>query len=81
MSKKNSLSKRKKQHEFDLKREREQKEKLDKKLKAKVDKMKIDSSGKSGTRKRGFKVGKKNKLKVKSSLVKAKAAQAMEVDP
>ncbi|MCO5567132.1 hypothetical protein L7F22_020818 [Adiantum nelumboides] len=40
MSKKNSLSKRKKQHEFDLKREKEQKEKRVKKLRAKVDKMK-----------------------------------------
>ena len=39
----------------------------------------VDSSKKKS--KRGFKVGKKGKVKVKSSaLAKAKAAQAMEVD-
>jgi cytochrome c biogenesis protein ResB len=78
MSKKNNLAKRKKQHEFDLQREKEAKEKLAKKLQAKKSKMKIDGDVK---RKGGkFKVGKK-KVKTKlSALTKAKAAQAMEVD-
>ncbi|KQK01455.1 uncharacterized protein LOC100844076 [Brachypodium distachyon] len=78
MSKKNSLSKRKKQHEFDLQREKQAKEDQAKKLQAKKSKMKIDGSDK----KKGssFKVGKK-KVKTKlSALAKAKAAQAMEVD-
>ncbi|KAG8072984.1 hypothetical protein GUJ93_ZPchr0006g44900 [Zizania palustris] len=78
MSKKNNLGKRKKQHEFDLQREKEAKEKLAKKLQAKKSKMKIDG----GMKRKGgkFKVGKK-KVKTKlSALAKAKAAQAMEVD-
>uniref|UniRef100_A0A453Q4A2 Uncharacterized protein n=3 Tax=Triticinae TaxID=1648030 RepID=A0A453Q4A2_AEGTS len=79
MSKKNSLSKRKKQHEFDLQREKKAKEEQAKKLQAKKSKMKIDGSEK---KKKGssFKVGKK-KVKTKlSALGKAKAAQAMELD-
>ncbi|XP_062220807.1 uncharacterized protein LOC133920150 [Phragmites australis] len=79
MSKKNNLAKRKKQHEFDLQREKEAKEKQSKKLQAKKSKMKID--GGEMNRKGGkFKVGKK-KVKTKlTALTKAKAAQAMEVD-
>ncbi|KAL6912317.1 hypothetical protein ACP4OV_001122 [Aristida adscensionis] len=78
MSKKNNLAKRKKQHEFDLQREKEAKEKQAKKLQAKKSKMKIDGGDKK--RKGGkFKVGKKVKTKL-SALAKAKAAQAMEVD-
>ncbi|KAF0934597.1 hypothetical protein E2562_025682 [Oryza meyeriana var. granulata] len=79
MSKKNNLAKRKKQHEFDLQREKEAKEKLAKKLQAKKSKMKIDGGD---TKRKGgkFKVGKK-KVKTKlSALAKAKSAQAMEVD-
>ncbi|XP_025801076.1 uncharacterized protein LOC112880581 isoform X1 [Panicum hallii] len=41
MSKKNNLAKRKKQYEFDLKREKEAKEKQAKKLQAKKSKMKV----------------------------------------
>jgi ribosomal protein L9 len=44
MSKKNNLAKRKKQHEFDLQREKEAKEKLAKKLQAKKSKMKVLST-------------------------------------
>ncbi|XP_078182708.1 uncharacterized protein LOC144576265 [Carex rostrata] len=78
MSKKNNLSKRKKQHEFDLRREKAEKEKRDKKLQASKTKMKVDGS--AGRRKGGkFKVGKKVKTKL-SALTKAKVAQAMEVD-
>ncbi|CAN6279546.1 unnamed protein product, partial [Urochloa humidicola] len=79
MSKKNNLAKRKKQYEFDLKREKEAKEKQAKKLQAKKSKMKIDGGEKK--RKVGqFRVGRK-KVKTKlSALTKAKASQAMEVD-
>ncbi|KAJ3689144.1 hypothetical protein LUZ61_018308 [Rhynchospora tenuis] len=79
MSKKNNLSKRKNQHEFDLRREKAEKEKREKKLQAKKTKMKIDGS--EMKRKKGgkFKVGKKVKTKL-SALTKAKVAQAMEVD-
>ncbi|VFQ75677.1 unnamed protein product [Cuscuta campestris] len=79
MSKKNNLALRRKQHEFDLQREKQAKEQKEKKLQAKKDKMKVDgkSKKKGGSK---FKVGKK-KLKTKlTPLAKAKAAQAMEVD-
>jgi len=79
MSKKNNLAKRKKQYEFDLKREKEAKEKQAKKLQAKKSKMKIDG-GENKRKGSQFKVGKK-KVKTKlSALTKAKAEQAMEVD-
>ncbi|XP_042001795.1 uncharacterized protein LOC121751139 [Salvia splendens] len=79
MSKKNDLGRRKRQHDFDLKREKEAREKKEKKLNAKKNKMKVDgSSKKKGGG--GFQVGKK-KLKTRMTpLAKAKAAQAMEVD-
>uniref|UniRef100_A0A2P2JI88 Uncharacterized protein n=1 Tax=Rhizophora mucronata TaxID=61149 RepID=A0A2P2JI88_RHIMU len=81
MSKKNSLARRKKQYEFDLQREKEQKEKNEKKLQAKKNKMKVDGSDKKGKKSAsGFQVGKR-KLKTKlTPLAKAKAAQAMELD-
>ncbi|XP_054785401.1 uncharacterized protein LOC129291875 [Prosopis cineraria] len=81
MSKKNNLAKRKKQHVFDLQREKLEKEKKEKKLVAKKNKMKVDGSDK--TKKRaasGFQVGKR-KVKTKlTAVAKAKAAQAMELD-
>ncbi|CAI0472148.1 unnamed protein product, partial [Linum tenue] len=43
MSKKNNLSKRKKQYEFELQREKEEREKQKKKLQAKKNKMKVSS--------------------------------------
>ncbi|XP_038709602.1 uncharacterized protein LOC120004347 [Tripterygium wilfordii] len=80
MSKKNSLSLRKKQYEFDLRREKQEKEKKQKKLQAKKNKMKVDGSDKKNKGASGFQVGKR-KLKTKlTPLAKAKAAQAMEVD-
>ncbi|KAL8162492.1 hypothetical protein V2J09_013981 [Rumex salicifolius] len=79
MSKKNSIAKRKTQHEYDLRREKVEKEKKEKKLHAKKNQMKVDG----GNKKKGgssFKVGKK-KVKTKlTALTKAKAAQAMELD-
>ncbi|XP_074586621.1 uncharacterized protein LOC141842312 [Curcuma longa] len=78
MSKKNNLAKRKKQHEFDLKREKEEREKKEKKLHAKKNKMKVDGSALKRRDNGKFRVGKvKTKL---SKLAKAKAAQAMELD-
>ncbi|KAL2335955.1 hypothetical protein Fmac_010401 [Flemingia macrophylla] len=77
MSKKNNLAKRKKQHEFDLRREKQEKQKKEKKLHAKKNKMKVDGSDKK--KKGGFQVGKKVKTKM-TALAKAKAAQAMELD-
>ncbi|KAI9109815.1 hypothetical protein K1719_018856 [Acacia pycnantha] len=79
MSKKNNLAKRKKQHVFDLQREKLEKEKKGKKLTAKKNMMKVDGSGK--TKKRGgFQVGKR-KVKTKlTAVAKAKAAQAMEIE-
>ncbi|KAF5744368.1 hypothetical protein HS088_TW08G00972 [Tripterygium wilfordii] len=87
MSKKNSLSLRKKQYEFDLRMnffgnigEKQEKEKKQKKLQAKKNKMKVDGSDKKNKGASGFQVGKR-KLKTKlTPLAKAKAAQAMEVD-
>ncbi|KAF7831769.1 mediator of RNA polymerase II transcription subunit 2-like [Senna tora] len=79
MSKKNNLAKRKKQHEFDLQREKCEKEKKEKKLHAKKNTMKVDGRDKKkgGS---GFQVGKR-KVKTKlSAVAKAKAAQAMELD-
>ncbi|XP_030541089.1 uncharacterized protein LOC115748661 [Rhodamnia argentea] len=79
MSKKNSLSRRKKQYEFDLRREKAEKEKKAKKLQAKKNKMKVDGSSKKKGES-GFQVGKR-KVKTKlTALVNAKAAQAMELD-
>ncbi|KAI5647259.1 hypothetical protein M9H77_33264 [Catharanthus roseus] len=78
MSKKNNLASRRRQHEFDLKREKEEKEKKLKKMQAKKNKMKVDGSDKKKKGGGRFQVGKK-KLKTKlTPLVKAKAAQAME---
>ncbi|XP_077226010.1 uncharacterized protein LOC143859202 [Tasmannia lanceolata] len=82
MSKKNNLAIRKRQHEFELQREKAEKEKKTMKLQAKKTKMKIDGCDKKGRKKGtgGFQVGKR-KLKTKlTALAKAKAAQAMEVD-
>ncbi|KAL8500023.1 hypothetical protein ACS0TY_019861 [Phlomoides rotata] len=82
MSKKNDLGRRKRLHDFDLKREKEEKEKKEKKLQAKKNKMKVDGSSSKRKKKggSGFQVGKK-RLKTKlTPLAKAKAAQAMEVD-
>ncbi|GMH17256.1 hypothetical protein Nepgr_019097 [Nepenthes gracilis] len=81
MSKKNNLARRKRQHEFDLKREKEEKEKREKKLQVQKNKMKVDRSDKKKQRGSSkFQVGKK-KLKTKlTALAKAKAAQAMEID-
>ncbi|XP_009596264.1 uncharacterized protein LOC107810177 [Nicotiana tabacum] len=80
MSKKNDLGRRKRQHEFNLRKEKAEKEKLEKKLQAKKNKMKVDGKDKKKTGGSGFQVGKK-KLKTKlTPLAKAKAAQAMEVD-
>uniref|UniRef100_A0A2P2JI81 Uncharacterized protein n=1 Tax=Rhizophora mucronata TaxID=61149 RepID=A0A2P2JI81_RHIMU len=61
--------------------EKEQKEKNEKKLQAKKNKMKVDGSDKKGKKSAsGFQVGKR-KLKTKlTPLAKAKAAQAMELD-
>ncbi|KAH6779870.1 hypothetical protein C2S52_011107 [Perilla frutescens var. hirtella] len=81
MSKKNDLGRRKRLHDFDLRREKEEKDKKEKKLQAKKNKMKVDgSSSKKKKGGSGFQVGKK-RLKTKlTPLAKAKAAQAMEVD-
>ncbi|KAL0002491.1 hypothetical protein SO802_016272 [Lithocarpus litseifolius] len=80
MSKKNNLARRKNQYAFDLKREKEEKEKLAKKLQAKKNKMKVDRSDKKKKGGSGFQVGKR-KVKTKlTALTKAKAAQAMELD-
>ncbi|KAL5727506.1 hypothetical protein ACHQM5_000693 [Ranunculus cassubicifolius] len=80
MSKKNDLGRRKRQHAFDLQREKLEKEKREKKLQAKQFKMKIDGKDKKKKKATKFVVGKK-KLKTKmTALTKAKAAQAMEVD-
>ncbi|KAK7349524.1 hypothetical protein VNO77_06960 [Canavalia gladiata] len=79
MSKKNNLAKRKKQHEFDLRREKQEKEKKEKKLRTKKNKMKVDGSGKKKFE-GGFQVGKR-KVKTKlTAVAKAKVAQAMELD-
>ncbi|KAJ0259148.1 hypothetical protein HA466_0055400 [Hirschfeldia incana] len=76
MSKKNNLAKRKKQHEYNLQKEKEIQDKKIKKLHANKNKMKVDGKKKRG----GFSVGKK-KLKTKlTPAAKAKAAQAMELD-
>ncbi|XP_048332677.2 uncharacterized protein LOC125423144 [Ziziphus jujuba] len=81
MSKKNNLARRKKQHEFDLRREKQERETQKKKLQAKKNKMKVDGGvdkQKKGGRR--FQVGKR-KVKTKlTALAKAKAVQAMEVD-
>ncbi|KAI3913212.1 hypothetical protein MKW98_007228 [Papaver atlanticum] len=80
MSKKNNLSRRKNQYEFDLRREKEVREKKAKKLQAKKGKMKVDGSAKKRKGSSGFQVGKK-KVKTKmTALNKAKAAQAMDLD-
>ncbi|KAI3870143.1 hypothetical protein MKX03_021616 [Papaver bracteatum] len=80
MSKKNNLSRRKNQYEFDLRREKEEREKKTKKLQAKKGKMKVDGSAKKKKGSSGFQVGKK-KVKTKmTALNKAKAAQAMDLD-
>ncbi|KAI3974897.1 hypothetical protein MKX01_005008 [Papaver californicum] len=81
MSKKNNLSRRKNQYEFDLRREKEEREKKAKKLQAKKGKMKVDGiSSKKKKGSSGFQVGKK-KVKTKmTALNKAKAAQAMDLD-
>ncbi|KAL9253046.1 hypothetical protein AKJ16_DCAP03627 [Drosera capensis] len=42
MSKKNSLARRKRQHEFELRKEQQEREKKEKKLQAKKNKMKVD---------------------------------------
>ncbi|CAA7016924.1 unnamed protein product [Microthlaspi erraticum] len=78
MSKKNNLTKRKKQHEFNLQKEKEIQDKKIKKLHTNKNKMKVDG----GKKKKGggFFVGKK-RLKTKlTPAAKAKAAQAMELD-
>ncbi|KFK37375.1 hypothetical protein AALP_AA4G248500 [Arabis alpina] len=78
MSKKNNLAKRKKQHEYNLQKEKEIQDKKIKKLQTNKNKMKVDGVGKKT--KGGFFVGKK-KLKTKlTPAAKAKAAQAMELD-
>ncbi|KMZ64222.1 hypothetical protein ZOSMA_37G01040 [Zostera marina] len=78
MSKKNSLSRRKNQYEFDLRREKAERDKKAMKLKTKSSKMKVDGTKKKI--KRGFKVGKK-KIKTKmSASTKAEIAQSMQVD-
>ncbi|RZC72517.1 hypothetical protein C5167_047993 [Papaver somniferum] len=80
MSKKNNLYRRKNQYEFDLRREKEEKERRAKKLQAKKGKMKVDGSAKKKKGSTGFQVGKK-KVKTKmTALNKAKAAQAMDLD-
>ncbi|KAL1809396.1 hypothetical protein DCAR_0728924 [Daucus carota subsp. sativus] len=81
MSKKNNLGRRKRQYEFELRREKEQLEKLAKKLQARKSKMKVDGTEKKKKKgASGFTVGKK-KLKTRlTPLAKAKASQAMEVD-
>ncbi|KAJ3672228.1 hypothetical protein LUZ60_006949 [Juncus effusus] len=78
MSKKNNLKTRRNQHEFDLRREKEDREKKEKKLQAKKSKMKVDGSNVK-RKKSNFKVGKKVKTKL-SALTKAKAEQAMQID-
>ncbi|KAI8545138.1 hypothetical protein RHMOL_Rhmol07G0019500 [Rhododendron molle] len=79
MSKKNDLGRRKRLHEFELKREKEEKEKKAKKLQAKRNKMKVDGNDKKNKKMKGasgFQVGKR-KLKTKlTALAKAKAAQS-----
>ncbi|CAH2057783.1 unnamed protein product [Thlaspi arvense] len=78
MSKKNNLAKRKKQHEYNLQKEKEIQDKKIKKLQTNKNKMKVDGSGKK--KKGGFLVGNK-RLKTKlNRAAKAKAAQAMELD-
>ncbi|KAI4372351.1 hypothetical protein MLD38_010593 [Melastoma candidum] len=85
MSKKNNLSLRRKQHEFDLRREKEDREKKEKKLQANKNKMKVEGKGMKKKNKRmgaagGFQVGKR-KVKTKlTALAKARVAQAMELD-
>ncbi|KAL8119100.1 uncharacterized protein LOC141661202 [Apium graveolens] len=80
MSKKNNLGRRKRQYEFELRREKEQLEKLAQKLQAKKNKMKVDGMEKKKKKGASFTVGKK-KLKTRlTPLAKAKAAQAMELD-
>uniref|UniRef100_A0A1J3JX19 Uncharacterized protein n=2 Tax=Noccaea caerulescens TaxID=107243 RepID=A0A1J3JX19_NOCCA len=77
MSKKNNLAKRKKQHEYNLQKEKEIQDKKIKKLQTNKNKMKVDGGRK---KKGGFFVGKK-RLKTKlTPAAKAKAAQAMELD-
>ncbi|OIW02052.1 hypothetical protein TanjilG_21101 [Lupinus angustifolius] len=81
MSKKNNLAKRKNQYEFDLRREKQEKENKQKKLQAKQNKMKVDGNDKK--RKKGasgFQVGKRRVKTRMTALAKAKAAQAMELD-
>ncbi|KAK7292661.1 hypothetical protein RJT34_15512 [Clitoria ternatea] len=80
MSKKNNLAKRKKQHEFDLQREKQHKVKKEKKFHALQIKMKVDGNGKKEKRigEMLFPVGKK-KVKV-APFGKPKAVKAMEVD-
>ncbi|MCD7453342.1 hypothetical protein HAX54_020640 [Datura stramonium] len=56
MSKKNDLGRRKRQHEFNLRRKK--KEKLDKKLQAKKNKMKVDGKDKKKKGGSGFQVEK-----------------------
>ncbi|KAK1289596.1 hypothetical protein QJS10_CPB18g01558 [Acorus calamus] len=83
MSKKNNLAKRKRLHEFELQREKQEKLKKENKLQAKKSQMKVMIDGKNKMKRKGasgFPVGKR-KLKTKlSNLAKAKAAQAMELD-
>nr|ACU15433.1 unknown [Glycine max] len=59
MSKKNNLAKRKKQYEFDLQREKQEKIKKEQKLHAKKNKMKVDGSDKKKKGGSGFQVGKR----------------------
>ncbi|XP_047963468.1 uncharacterized protein LOC125207981 [Salvia hispanica] len=80
MSKKNDLGRRKRLYDFDLKREKEAKEKREKKLNAKKNKMKVDGSSSKKKGGNGFQVGKKNLKTRITPFAKAKAAQAMEVD-
>ncbi|XP_042049618.1 uncharacterized protein LOC121795209 isoform X2 [Salvia splendens] len=80
MSKKNDLVRRKRLHDFDLKREKEAKEKREKKLNPKKNKMKVDGSSSRKKGGSGFQVGKKKLNTRMTPLAKAKASQAMEVD-
>ncbi|KAA8520624.1 hypothetical protein F0562_014880 [Nyssa sinensis] len=71
MSKKNNLARRKRQHEFELQREKQERENQAKKLHAKKNKMKVDGSEKK--KKGGFQVGKR-KVKTKlTALAKAES--------
>ncbi|GAQ82757.1 hypothetical protein KFL_001230050 [Klebsormidium nitens] len=83
MSKKNKLSTRKRLHDAELKKEREEKDKREAKMKKKAEKLKVNpGSSLAKQHKRGLKVGRQKQFRLAKPAEKRKqkALSAMDLD-